>query len=168
MANYKKNLELLKNHLDRDEEIVASVFGAYETKVLGNDSVRNGVMAATSKRLVFYAKKLGGHDFESFPYSNISSIESGKAMMGKTLGFFASGNKVTMKWISAGNLPKLVARVRSHMGEGVTSAPAPRAAVADPEEDFAAKIRKLAELHGAGILTDEEFASKKAEILARV
>lgn len=30
------------------------------------------------------------------------------------------------------------------------------------------QIRKLAELHDAGILTDEEFTAKKTEILARV
>lgn len=30
------------------------------------------------------------------------------------------------------------------------------------------QIRKLAELHEAGILTEEEFAAKKAELLARL
>ncbi len=30
------------------------------------------------------------------------------------------------------------------------------------------QIRKLAELHEAGILTDEEFTTKKTELLARL
>jgi hypothetical protein len=30
------------------------------------------------------------------------------------------------------------------------------------------QIRKLADLHEAGILTDEEFAAKKSELLARM
>lgn len=30
------------------------------------------------------------------------------------------------------------------------------------------QIRKLAELHDAGILTDEEFTTKKTELLARL
>lgn len=34
--------------------------------------------------------------------------------------------------------------------------------------DAAAQIRSLADLHAAGILTDDEYASKKAEILARM
>jgi len=34
--------------------------------------------------------------------------------------------------------------------------------------DVADQIRKLAELHAAGILTDEEFSSKKAELLDRI
>lgn len=36
------------------------------------------------------------------------------------------------------------------------------------ELDNLAKIRKIAELHGEGILEDEEFKSKKAELLSRV
>ena len=34
--------------------------------------------------------------------------------------------------------------------------------------DIYAQIEKLAELHHAGILTDEEFAAKKAELLKRI
>lgn len=30
------------------------------------------------------------------------------------------------------------------------------------------QISRLSELHGAGILTDDEFAAKKAELLARM
>ena len=38
---------------------------------------------------------------------------------------------------------------------------------AKPSVDFADQIRKLAELRDEGILTDEEFEAKKAEILGR-
>jgi hypothetical protein len=87
-------------HLDSDEEVVKAVVGTYETKIMGNDSVRKGLLAATNHRLIFYAKKMGGYDFESFPYENISSIEMGKQMiMGHHVKFFALGNEVKMKWI---------------------------------------------------------------------
>ncbi|WP_116131436.1 SHOCT domain-containing protein [Tropicimonas sp. IMCC34043] len=56
--------------------------------------------------------------------------------------------------------------------------PAPRPATSVPETapkapdrgagDPIAMIEKLAALHDAGILTDEEFATKKAELLARI
>jgi uncharacterized membrane protein YeaQ/YmgE (transglycosylase-associated protein family) len=36
------------------------------------------------------------------------------------------------------------------------------------EQDTAANLRKLSELHDAGVLTDEEFETKKAELLARM
>jgi hypothetical protein len=41
------------------------------------------------------------------------------------------------------------------------AAPAPAPAAEDPYE----ALRKLAELHDQGILTDEEFAAQKAKIL---
>ena len=38
----------------------------------------------------------------------------------------------------------------------------------DAEADIFAKIERLAELHGKGILTDEEFSAKKADLLGRL
>jgi hypothetical protein len=46
--------------------VVEAIQGAYETKVAGQDTTRTGMFAATNKRL-FYAKKMGGYDLESFP-----------------------------------------------------------------------------------------------------
>ena len=37
-----------------------------------------------------------------------------------------------------------------------------------PEMDLFAKIERLAELHKKGILSSEEFAAKKAELLSRL
>jgi len=39
---------------------------------------------------------------------------------------------------------------------------------ADAEPDLAGQIEKLADLNANGMLTDDEFASKKAELLARI
>ena len=49
-------------------------------------------------------------------------------------------------------------------GHPGTSAGAPPSA----EPDVMDQLRKLADLHGAGILTDEEFAAKKADLLDRM
>jgi hypothetical protein len=56
--------------------------------------------------------------------------------------------------------------------EGLKSAPPPQAqpnsAAAQPAGDIFAALEKLGDLHGKGILSDEEFASKKAELLSRL
>jgi len=44
------------------------------------------------------------------------------------------------------------------------AAPAPAPAAA--EDDTITRLQKLAELHTAGALTDEEFAAAKAQVLA--
>jgi|GEM_PF-1054391 hypothetical protein len=46
--------------------------------------------------------------------------------------------------------------------------PASEASAGPSVDDIATRISQLAELHGQGILTDEEFANKKAELLARM
>jgi hypothetical protein len=67
MANKDKLVSQAQPHLESGEPVVAAVMGAYEAKIVGNDTVRNGVMLATDRRIVFYAKKLGGYELESFP-----------------------------------------------------------------------------------------------------
>lgn len=44
----------------------------------------------------------------------------------------------------------------------------PAAAPAAQEDDVAATLRTLASLHDQGLLTDEEFAAKRAEVIARL
>jgi hypothetical protein len=52
---------------------------------------------------------------------------------------------------------------------GVATAPAPaQAATAAPAGDPLDRLKKLDDLHKAGVLTDAEFAAKKAEILSEI
>lgn len=53
---------------------------------------------------------------------------------------------------------------RPHLGM-LLGAPGRRAE--PPRRDIAEQLRKLSELHRDGVLTDEEFEAKKAELLAR-
>jgi len=43
-----------------------------------------------------------------------------------------------------------------------------RASPAQQQEDVAAILRKLTSLPDEGLLTDEEFAAKRAEVIARI
>ncbi|MER6129668.1 SHOCT domain-containing protein, partial [Streptomyces sp. NPDC001795] len=47
-------------------------------------------------------------------------------------------------------------------------APAPVPADRRDPADIAERIRHLGELHEAGLVTDEEFSTKKAELLAEL
>ena len=168
MAKVEKLLEQARAHLEADEEVLFSILGAYEAKVLGSDSVRNGVLIATDRRLVFYAKKLGGYDLESFPYRQISSFEGGKSMMGHHVKIFASGNNVQVKWMKS-DISQLMSIVREKMhAQQVHSAPVAQPVPAIPDEDHGAALRKLAALRDEGLITPEEYESKRAEVLARL
>jgi hypothetical protein len=50
--------------------------------------------------------------------------------------------------------------------QAAASAAAPAAAPAAAEDPMITKLKELASLHAAGILSDEEFASAKAKLIA--
>lgn len=178
MAKIDKLLEQAKPHLEPNEEVLAAVQGEYETSILGSDTVRTSVLIATQNRVVVYAKKMGGYDLESFDYRSISSFEQGKNMMGHNITFFASGNKAHIKWISdLSAMQEFVSIVKGHLGANAAAAgpppppPAPVPSTSPGSEDRASiieSIKQLGELHASGILSDDEFTSKKSELLARL
>ena len=164
LASLQKLQELVRDHLESEEVVLHSVFGAYETKLMGSDTVRNGAFFATNLRLVFYAKRTFGFDMEVYPYENISSFEIGKGLMGQKISFFASGNKVKMKWIQKGDITDFLNYVKSRMGKN----PSVEKNNSRNVQDIPTQIEKLAQLVDSGILSQDEFQSKKAELLARM
>ena len=164
LASLQRLQELVREHLEAEEKVLHSVFGAYETKRMGNDTIRNGAFFATNLRLVFYAKRTFGFDMEVYPYENISSFEIGKSLMGHKISFFASGNKVKMKWIQKGDVVDFISYVKSRMGKSSFVNNTNPSDVQDIPE----QITKLAQLVDSGILSQDEFQAKKAELLARM
>ena len=60
---------------------------------------------------------------------------------------------------------KYAAQDAAAQQQAAAAAPAPPPAAAPAEADLAAQLTQLANLHTQGILTDEEFAAKKAQLL---
>jgi hypothetical protein len=72
---------------------------------------------------------------------------------------------------------ELRARLTHYIKQVETTAPTPPVMLADAAEppaeaqsspDAMGQLRQLGELHDAGVLTDEEFGAKKAELLSRL
>jgi hypothetical protein len=111
--------------------------------------------------VIFYAKKMGGYDLESFPYPNISSFEQSKGMMGHKIKMFASGNEVEVKWINKGDLDTLLREVKSRMKGGAPSRYEGTGAASSPTD----QLREFVSLRDEGIITEEEFETKKKQLL---
>jgi len=165
VAKLDKLVEHAKACLEPGELIRSAIQGAYETKILGTETVRTGILIATDRRVVFYAKELTGYDLESFPYGNISSFKQGKNMMGHNITFFASGNRVHVKWITAkGNLEQFTVAIKAATNAKHVQAPP---AVPAPA-DVMTQLKQLGGLRDAGVLTPQECESKKTELLTRL
>lgn len=167
MSKIGRLTQKAKEHLESDETIHAVLLGQYEIKLLGQDSIRRGIFIATDHRVVFFAKKLIGYDVEVLPYSNISSIEMSKGIMGYSIAFFVSGNKAKMKWIQnkKKEVQQFVEFVRQHIGKKQPSEQAPKQ---DQSSNIVEQIKELAELKDQGILDEEEFQTKKKDLLVRI
>lgn len=173
MGKLENLVDQSRSHWEPGEQAVAAILGAYDTIILGSRSVRNGVMVATDRRVIFYAKKLGGYDLESFPYENISSFEQSKSMSGHQLSFFAVGNRVTLKWITdLPNFERFTHAFKARIRPYSTPAPQPFVAtqpVAQSDTDtILAQLSQLGQLRDAGVLSQQEFENKKSVLLSRL
>ena len=177
MGKIDELTEQAKEHLDAGEEIVAVVKGFYEVTLsgtqvgtyrsylMGRNSVGEGVWIATDKKIAFYRTKMfSGYQFEFYSYSRISSIEVDTKWTGHRIAFFATnGNQMCMTQINEGEVQKFIEHVKSKVEkteQEITHS--------ESIEDIPDQIRKLAELKDYGILTEDEFESKKKELLARL
>jgi hypothetical protein len=165
MAKLDKMVALASSHLQPGETVIVSVLGTYKSKLMGKDTLRTGVFLATNIRVFFFGKKMFGFETESFPYSSISSIDYGKSFLGKTISFYASGNSVTMKWINEGDVDKFISHVQSFIGKKISNASTQPQQQVSASIDVTEELRKLADLKNTGILTEEEFAAKKKQLL---
>lgn len=101
-----------------------------------------------------------GAGTETIPASRISSVQARNKGIWNVVEIFASGNVVEFKADHVTG-PWLRDQIRELLADGSPGAAA-------PESDAVDQLQRLAELHKGGILTDEEFAAKKAELLDRM
>ena len=167
MAKIDKWLEHAKEHFAPGEDALASVLGVYQYEFMERNILCDEIVIATNQRLLFYTKKLFGFDLKSIPYDNISSLEMGKVFRSYciTFNFFEPSNSTKTTWIKAGDIPAFMEVVKAQKEASKTSAATPALPTAD---DPVSQLERLGKLHTSGVLTDTEFESKKAEILARM
>lgn len=104
-------------------------------------------------------------DTEVIPVRAISSVQAKKDGLAYTkVTVYASGNNVEFR-VGHAEAQRLKDEITKMVLAGHDPAPAPVAPVAPDPMD---QLRKLGELRDAGILSDAEFAAKKAEILERM
>lgn len=163
-----------KTHLASDEEIIGTIEGLIGTVILREISygdlpaihrnktidTHNGILLATTSRVVIYKPKRGGSEIKFVSYSNISGIETRETGSTEYSLVFSAEETIAVKHINR-DLAKAVKRVadyvRSRMGESTEET------TSIPEQ-----IQQLANLKDQGILTEEEFNAKKQVLLDRL
>jgi hypothetical protein len=154
-----KEIKRLITHLWDGETVERMLSGQYSGGM--------GLLTLTDRRLLFTVDGAMKTVSEDFPFSKISSIQwSGGMMMGSVV-IHASGNKAEIKNVNKDQGKEFVDLVRGRLTEP-SPGQSPTASAPTPGPDPMEQLRKLGELHQAGVLSDDEFNTKKAELLARM
>jgi hypothetical protein len=150
-----------QKHMNSGEEIVAWGEGYIgEMMGTGKDRQHNGALIVTNNRVAFYRKGMLGEVLETIPLKSITSIER-KSLMGHcTIGIHTSHDALTFKTFQKPKEQELVNAIEQGRGNHA----APQATSNSPLD----ALKKLAELKDAGILTEAEFQSKKADLLSKI
>lgn len=121
---------------------------------------KTGIIVLTDSRVLVIEAGLIRQDVVAYPLSAISALSTGQKFSGETITFHASGRNVKAERIDNGRSKPFREKfyaLTASTGAPVESAP-----------DAMDQLRKLGELHQAGVLTDDEFAAKKADLLGRM
>jgi hypothetical protein len=168
-----------KEILTSDESVIFSVA---QTSIAG---LKPDTVVLTNKRFILYHPGLLGCKFDEFLWRDLVNVKLNESIMGAKLTFEAKNNK-----ISVDKLPKTEARKAysiaqekeqeanetrrqrqmqedsakaGHIVVGNIGAGTQPTAVAD---DPMAKLTKLKNMFDAGLITQDEYDKKKADILA--
>jgi hypothetical protein len=122
----------------------------------------NGLLVGTDRRLIFIDKGLASLRVEDFPYQRITSVQYKTGMLAGELEIYTSGNTAHISHVPKNEVREFAEWLRSRLTmttavpSGSTEPSAP-----DPIE----QIERLARLRDQGIVTEEEFAAKKRQLL---
>jgi len=125
----------------------------------------NGQFVLTNKRACFYSKAPFEEIFETIPLSKITSVETSSLMGYRVLRLHTAHDDLEFKTLEPKALfDKVLAHLEHLRNEPGSGSVVPTASA----ESITDQIKKLGELRDAGLLTNDEFNTKKAELLARL
>jgi Domain of unknown function (DUF4429)/Short C-terminal domain/Bacterial PH domain len=149
--------------LTRDERVVELAAGRYRG--------RRSVVVVTDRRMIFYDE---GRSVEDHRLLTITDVHVGQDLGSAELAIQARGQEVRIKGLLAERAVAVADAIHAAQA-GLADDPGdtdPEPAVPPVTADAAPHvldlIRKLAELRDLGVLTAEEFAAKKADLLRRL
>jgi PH (Pleckstrin Homology) domain-containing protein/putative oligomerization/nucleic acid binding protein len=163
----RKRLGKAEQVLLEGEDILDGATGMIHVRRMGQQTARAGVVVTTDRRVILFTTKLGGYDVQDFAYGLLTSVDHKKGVMYGDLHLNAAGDRAHVKQIPRGDIERLAQSIRDRMAlarrpeagqAAVTSEPA---AASDPHEE----LRKLAALRDDGIITEDDFQTKKRQLL---
>ena len=152
-----------KGHLFKDkvldelapgERIVVATHGFHDDKPT--------ILAVTDQRIIMISGKVIGWDTASqtIALDKVSSISEKAGFALGAIRISTSNDEIEIEKVATNEVKAVVSAARRAMASKPSEkAPTP------PPADSVGELKRLAELHAAGVLTDDEFSAAKARIL---
>ncbi len=166
----------VKEILTSDESVIFSVT---QTSIAG---LKPDTVVLTNKRFILYHPGILGCKFEDFLWRDLENVKLNEGLMGAKLAFEAKGQKITVDKLPKGDARKAYSIAQEREQEAIEtrrqrqmqedSAKAGHIVVGNvgpgtpSADDPMAKLTKLKNLFDAGLITQDEYDKKKAEILS--
>ena len=149
-----------------EETLEAHLNGWLDKKTSQGGLVQHkGQFVLTNKRACFYSEAPFEEVFETMPLSKITSVETSSLMGRRVLRLHTAHDDLEFKTLETKALfNEVIAHLERLRNEPTGGSVAPTASA----ESVTDQIKKLGELRDAGLLTNEEFNTKKAQLLARL
>jgi hypothetical protein len=144
----------VRNYLTPTETVLEIGQGTW-----GRDA---GLVVLTDERLFFFDKTLVGATIAEFPLPAITSVAVQKRLTGESLAITVASNVSVITGMMHGQADALVRSFRDAKAKATAT---PAQAVIHQASSDADELAKFAALRERGVLTEEEFAAKKAQIL---
>jgi hypothetical protein len=156
-----------------DYDVLANLYGGRRytkggivAEYMVKEEGKNGKVEVFDDRIVRTRKKtLGKDDVQTIPFKAVTGVSHDRKTLGSD-GVKLIVGSVTYEW-KVKNAEAMVAELHTKMfaaGSGVPAAMAPEGGPSQGT-DKVASLERLASLHASGALSDDEYASMKAEVL---
>ncbi len=145
------------------EEILDMTTGMVKVRQMGSETERNGSVLVTDRQVILFTTKIGGYDVQDFAYGLLTSVDHKKGLVFGNLNLAAAGDASHVSMIPKTDIERVAQTIRARMAlahqpnTGIPTQPV--------EADLSEQIRKLAALRDEGLLTEDEFAAKKKQLL---
>src|SRR3954468_23938032 len=144
-------IDAAKASLPADEPPIDQTIGFGRIKRFNREVPIEGVVLLTHRRVVFWAKRFGGHEIHDFQYAAISSVDYVRGRVMGRLDLHASGASLRVQNVPNDDIERIAEEIRRRLvgAKGGSSA---------TPYGPAAELAQLAELHARGALSDAEFS----------
>ena len=164
LSGERKMLYRLLEDGEHLECLVGGKFGPDlgRSNIARDKSLHNGVGVATDRRVIFVDSGIASSEVAEMPYTSIEAISYSSGISLAGLKISARGStSLQMEMIRSMDEAKVFAdTVRKHLNAGQTAAPTVVQTASAMDE-----LEKAAALYERGLLTQEEFETKKAQLL---